>query len=102
MRWLKIGLQLLYLHKNQRLVLVSHTAKHKQLKEVSCGFGGGVKGYYKLSVGRKGERSASSNGSESHEGTDAPCSQASANASRGQGRKDLTKIVSFSAGQALP
>lgn len=32
--------------------------------------------------------------------TDAPRSQA-ANASRGQGRKDLTKIVSFSAEQAL-
>lgn len=33
--------------------------------------------------------------------TDAPRSQASANASRGQGRKDLTKIVSFTAEQAL-
>lgn len=47
------------------------------------------------------ERSASSSGSESQEGTDAPRPQASANASRGQGRKDLTKIVSFSAEQAL-
>lgn len=58
---------------------------------------GGVKGYYKLFLwgGKvKGQRAPVGL-------TDAPRSQASANASRGQGRKDLTKIVSFSAEQAL-
>lgn len=63
--------------------------------------GGGQRLIQTVSVGRKGERSASSSGSKSQEGTDAPRSQASANASRGQGRKDLTKTVSFSAEQAL-